>query len=238
MQQNRRRSFHLNSHPWLSYAQRVLLYHARVLCSTTFILGRLSGLKKSLNSSLFFGQAALTVHCFLTLANDLVTRWLSWTLGQARLKSSLPKKKNLLALDNHTGLFFEPCLSSKFVRGVSHIGHFRLWWRLGRRCIELHSYGLLWGAKFDPVPAQPRDLRSLFWSYSDRCVFAFLFQGGWDAGYLYECEFDEGKKPAPAEGQEDTRDEPIRSIPVDGSDDKPIRSVCFRWVDEKSLALR
>ena len=81
-------------------------------------------------------------------------------------------------------------------------------------------------------------LRSLFWSSSDRCVFAFLFQGGWDAGYLYECEFDEGKKPAPAEGQEDTRDEPIRSIPVDGSDDKPIRSVCFRWVDEKSLALR
>ncbi|XP_068733143.1 cilia- and flagella-associated protein 44-like isoform X1 [Montipora capricornis] len=50
---------------------------------------------------------------------------------------------------------------------------------------------------------------------------------GWDAGYLYECEFDEGKKPAPAPGQEDTRDEPVRSIPVDNSDDKPIRSVCF-----------
>ena len=56
----------------------------------------------------------------------------------------------------------------------------------------------------------------------------FSFQDGWDAGYLYECEFDDGKKPAPAQGQEDTRDEPVRSIPVDDSDDKPIRSVCFR----------
>ena len=45
---------------------------------------------------------------------------------------------------------------------------------------------------------------------------------------MYECEFDDGKKPVPAEGQEDTRDEPVRSIPVDNSDDKPIRSVCFR----------
>lgn len=224
-----------------------------ILCTTSITIPRKSVLLDNFHSGTFIRarkkfefhlvlwaknshMLLVRVLCFLTLANDLVTRWLSWTLGQVRLNSSLPKK-NLLALENHTGLFFEPCLSSKFV-GVSHIGYFRLWWRLGRRCIELHSYGLLWGAKFDPVPAQPRDLRSLFWSYSDRCVFEFLFQGGWDAGYLYECEFDEGKKPAPAEGQEDTRDEPIRSIPVDGSDDKPIRSVCFRWVDEISLALR
>lgn len=45
---------------------------------------------------------------------------------------------------------------------------------------------------------------------------------------MYECEFDDGKKPVPAEGQEDTRDEPVRSIPVDDSNDEPIRSVCFR----------
>ena len=45
---------------------------------------------------------------------------------------------------------------------------------------------------------------------------------------MYECEFDDGKKPPPSEGQEDTTGEPVRSVPVDGSNDVPIRSVCFR----------
>ena len=54
-------------------------------------------------------------------------------------------------------------------------------------------------------------------------------QGGWDAGYMYQCEFDDGKKPPPVEGQEDTRDEPVKSIPVDNSNDTPIRSVWFRY---------
>lgn len=55
----------------------------------------------------------------------------------------------------------------------------------------------------------------------------WISMGGWDAGYMYQCEFDDGKKPPPAEGQEDTRDEPVKSIPVHNSNDTPIRSVCF-----------
>ena len=46
---------------------------------------------------------------------------------------------------------------------------------------------------------------------------------------MYQCEFDDGKKPPPAEGQEDTREEPVKSIPVDNSNDTPIRSVWFRY---------
>ncbi|XP_067037270.1 cilia- and flagella-associated protein 44-like isoform X2 [Acropora muricata] len=72
---------------------------------------------------------------------------------------------------------------------------------------------------------QPGEIIRGFY-YGNTAKF-WVSMDGWDAGYLYECEFDEGKKPVPAQGQEDTRDEPVRSIPVDNSDDKPIRSVCF-----------
>ncbi|XP_031554688.1 cilia- and flagella-associated protein 44-like isoform X2 [Actinia tenebrosa] len=53
----------------------------------------------------------------------------------------------------------------------------------------------------------------------------YLSMDGWDAGYLYECAFDD--KPPPPPGTEDRSGEPKRCIPVDNSNDVPIRSVYF-----------
>lgn len=47
---------------------------------------------------------------------------------------------------------------------------------------------------------------------------------------MYECEFESGEKPPASDEQEDTTGEPLRSLPVDDSDDVPIRCVWFRWV--------
>lgn len=53
-----------------------------------------------------------------------------------------------------------------------------------------------------------------------------LFQGGFDAGYLYECKFlTEEEKSAMAE---QLVDEPIRTVPVLESDDVPLSVIQFR----------
>ncbi len=54
------------------------------------------------------------------------------------------------------------------------------------------------------------------------------FQDSYDAGYLYECEFDENQG---ADGihPEDKEYEPIRSIPVDETRDVPISVLTFRF---------
>ena len=57
-------------------------------------------------------------------------------------------------------------------------------------------------------------------------------QDGWDAGYLYECQFENGDKSGSSSPEENkaSAGEPIRALPVDNSDDVPIRSFCLRLV--------
>ena len=51
-------------------------------------------------------------------------------------------------------------------------------------------------------------------------------QGGYDAGYLYECEFvdDDAKAKLPR----DQLNEPTRVIPIHNSNDVSIRTMMFR----------
>ncbi len=62
--------------------------------------------------------------------------------------------------------------------------------------------------------------------------FLNFSQGDFDAGYLYECKFhdDLAKSIMIKEGREEAIGEPIRAVPVDDSDDIPIRTISFGWV--------
>ena len=58
------------------------------------------------------------------------------------------------------------------------------------------------------------------------CVFV-IFQGEFDAGYLYECQFmteDEKSYLPPAQVHE-----PVKNIPVKESSDIPVTAIKFRW---------
>ena len=54
-----------------------------------------------------------------------------------------------------------------------------------------------------------------------------IFQGGFDAGYLYECEFLDEKQRDKLSDEE--RDQPTRTISVHDSSDHPVNAVTFRY---------
>ncbi len=58
-------------------------------------------------------------------------------------------------------------------------------------------------------------------------VLCFACQDGYDAGYLYECEFRDGDEEA-ADPEEKPQHEPLRAVPVEKSNDIPISVLKFR----------
>lgn len=54
-----------------------------------------------------------------------------------------------------------------------------------------------------------------------------LLQGGYDSGFLYHCKFSEKLDEDPDQQQ----DEPFDFLPVHNTDDDPIRSLTFRYLD-------
>ncbi|XP_048588414.1 cilia- and flagella-associated protein 44-like isoform X2 [Nematostella vectensis] len=67
---------------------------------------------------------------------------------------------------------------------------------------------------------QPSEIIKSFYYGPDKNKF-WLSMDGWDAGYLYECDFEE----KPSSKDDDTTGEPVKSLPVPNSNDTPIRSV-------------
>ena len=55
-----------------------------------------------------------------------------------------------------------------------------------------------------------------------------IFQGGFDAGYLYECKFWSDDEKAQRPEEEQNRDEPLRAVPVTDSRDVPISVIRYR----------
>jgi hypothetical protein len=71
------------------------------------------------------------------------------------------------------------------------------------------------------------EIKSIRTKYDMTLTLAvFGFQGEFDAGYLYECQFATEEQKANRE--EGEFDEPIRAIPVVDSDDVPIHTISWR----------
>jgi len=66
-------------------------------------------------------------------------------------------------------------------------------------------------------------------------TFTVLTQGGYDAGYIYECAI--GQK---ARGSEIVASEPLQAVPIEDCDDVPVTSIKIRsvvFLDQKLSSL-